>query len=278
MSRKISCLLALVAIPALAFSQIVETTRNGKVDWEKRVILATGFGAPNKSFDPSRWRISAIRAAELDAMAKLLAITEGITINSTTTVKDFTIAQQEITGRVQGVLRNFKTVATRSQPDGTVEVDVVIPIDGDLSNVIIPVELGKKPPLEPQQAQKVQESQTVQEPGQLYTGMIVNAKGLGVRPAMLPKIVNEEGKEVYGTGYVSRDYAVAQGIVGYSKDLEKASADTRVTATPLVVKGIASLGPTKTDVVISNEDASKIHALGSNLQLMQQCRVIILVD
>ncbi len=278
MSRKIFCLLALVAIPALAFSQIIETTRNGKVDWEKRVILATGFGAPNKSFDPSRWRISAIRAAELDAMAKLLAITEGITINSTTTVKDFTIAQQEITGRVQGVLRNFKTVATRSQPDGTVEVDVVIPIDGDLSNVIIPVELGKKPPLEPQQAQKVQESQTVQEPGQLYTGMIVNAKGLGVRPAMLPKIVNEDGKEIYGTGYVSRDYAVAQGIVGYSKDLEKASADTRVTATPLVVKGIASLGPTKTDVVISNEDASKIHALGSNLQLMQQCRVIILVD
>jgi len=272
MSRKISCLLALVAIPALAFSQIIETTRNGKVDWEKRVILATGFGAPNKSFDPSRWRISAIRAAELDAMAKLLAITEGITINSTTTVKDFTIAQQEITGRVQGVLRNFKTVATRSQPDGTVEVDVVIPIDGDLSNVIIPVELGKKPPLEPQQAQKVQ------EPDQAYTGMIVNAKGLGVRPAMLPKIVNEEGKEVYGTGYVSRDYAVAQGIVGYSKDLKKASADTRVTATPLVVKGIASLGPTKTDVVISNQDASKIHALGSNLQLMQQCRVIILVD
>lgn len=267
-----------MAVPALAFSQIVETTRNGKVDWEKRVILATGFGAPNKSFDPSRWRISAIRAAELDAMAKLLAITEGITINSTTTVKDFTIAQQEITGRVQGVLRNFKAVATRSQPDGTVEVDVVIPIDGDLSNVIIPVELEKKPLLEPQQAQKVQESQTVQEPGQLYTGMIVNAKGLGVRPAMLPKIVNEDGKEVYGTGYVSRDYAVAQGIVGYSKDLKKASADTRVTATPLVVKGIASLGPTKTDVVISNQDASKIHALGSNLQLMQQCRVIILVD
>jgi hypothetical protein len=95
---------------------------------------------------------------------------------------------------------------------------------------------------------------------------------------MSPKIVDETGKEIYGSAMVDRQYAVQQGMVGYSRDLSDAQSNTRVTANPLTVKGIRSVGPGKSDIVISNSDASRIMGAAENLLFMQKCRVMIVVD
>ena len=41
---------------------------------------------------------------------------------------------------------------------------------------------------------------------------IIDAKGLNAKPAMSPKVVDENGQEVYGSAYVSREFAVQQGM------------------------------------------------------------------
>jgi len=259
-------------ISGACFSQIVENFSNGKIDWQQRMITATGIGVPNKSLDPSVWEAGARKAAELDAMAKLLATTKGISINESHTVENFMRTNQEVTGQIQGVLRNFQIIATRKNPDGSVEVDVGVLIDGNLSNTFIPLQLEQKPPLNVPEPEKAKESE------KLYTGLIVDARGLKIRPAMEPKIVNENGDEVYGEGYFLRDYAVAQGVAGYSKQLEKALESERVRDKPVVVKGIKSAGPRRTDVVISNADANMLHSSEPCLKFMLECKVIIVID
>jgi hypothetical protein len=112
----------------------------------------------------------------------------------------------------------------------------------------------------------------------LYTGLIVDARGLGVKPAMAPKILNEDGKEVYGSAWISRDYAVREGMVGYLKDPVQAQTNPRVTDKPLMVKALRAAGDARVDMVITNADAAMLHNASENLSMLQKCRVIILVD
>jgi hypothetical protein len=95
---------------------------------------------------------------------------------------------------------------------------------------------------------------------------------------MAPKILNEDGKEVYGSAWVSRDYAVREGMAGYLKDPIQAQTNPRVTDKPLMVKAIKASGDARVDMVITNADAAMLHSASENLGMLQKCRVIILVD
>jgi hypothetical protein len=114
--------------------------------------------------------------------------------------------------------------------------------------------------------------------GTAYTGLIVDARGLGVRPAMTAKIRNEDGKEVYGSAYVSRQYVVEQGMMGYLKDVETAQANPRVTDRPLIIKALKTDGPNKTDLVISNRDALLLHGMKEHLSFLEKARVMVVLD
>ena len=106
----------------------------------------------------------------------------------------------------------------------------------------------------------------------------VDARGLGVRPAMAPKILNESGIEVYGSAWIDRDWAVREGMAGYLKDPVQAQQNPRVTDKPLLVKAIKASGDARVDMVISDADAAMVHGASQNLSFLGKCKVIILVD
>jgi hypothetical protein len=113
---------------------------------------------------------------------------------------------------------------------------------------------------------------------QTYSGLIIDARGTGVLPAMSPKVIDPEGREIYGSAYVSRDFAVQQGIVGYAKSVDAARQNDRVKGNPLVIKGLESKGQNKADVVISAEDANALRDIAQNQNFMRQTRVMIVLD
>jgi len=154
--------------------------------------------------------------------------------------------------------------------DGSVEVTVGMKMSGDLANTLLPK--AATPPT------GLTGTLTPATPGQLYTGLIVDARGLGARPAMAPKIVNEDDKEVYGSAWINREYAVREGMVGYLKDPLQAQTNPRVTDKPLMVKALKVSGAGRVDLVISNADAAMLHSASQNLSMLEKCRVIILVD
>jgi hypothetical protein len=108
--------------------------------------------------------------------------------------------------------------------------------------------------------------------------MVIDARGLGARPAMAPKIVDESGKEIYGSAMVNREFAVQQGMVGYAKDLSAAQGNNRVTDRPVTIKALRTSGAAKVDVVISDSDAAKLTSAAENLSFLQKCRVMVVLD
>lgn len=264
-----------VLIASNLYAQVYQQVPNaGIVNWQDQVLRATGIGAPDPKVPFAAQRAGAIRAAKLEALRQLLETVKGMTLTSETTVRNAMIENDVIETRVSGVVRNFKSVDTRYLSDGSVEVDVEMPLSGILLDAILPQQVGGQTPgslsydLNPQPLQM----------NAVFTGLIIDARGLGLRPAMAPKILDENGDEVYGTGYVSRDYAVQIGVVGYEKNLERARNNERVKDNAAVIKALRVEGSNQTDVVISNTDAMNIQAAAKNLNFMEQCKVMFILD
>ena len=110
----------------------------------------------------------------------------------------------------------------------------------------------------------------------VYTGLIFDAQTLTFTPSASVKILDEDGREVYGSAYVSKDWAEKQGIVSYVKDLAQAKANQRVAGNPLVIKAIKVTGPNNKDLVISNDDARRVRDLAKHLNFLDAGKVVII--
>lgn len=110
------------------------------------------------------------------------------------------------------------------------------------------------------------------------TGLVIDGRGLGLKPALLPRIITEGGTEIYGTRQASRQSALEQGLVGYAKDVSAAQRNIRVTDKPLLVKGIKAAGKEKTDVVIADTDAAAVLTAVAPFNFLEKSRVIIVYD
>jgi len=262
-------LLAWSVMPVMAQDVIQQIGAQGSVDWSKRMITATGIGEPGGKGG----RAGQILVAKNDALRQMLATINGMYLDAETTVRDFTLESDVIRTKVEGVARNFWQVGEPDyKSDGSIEVTMAMALDS-VTQVLIPAKfpnMGTGTPIVP--------PQPAPSPGQVYTGLIVDCRGMEVRPAMAPKIMNESDTEVYGSRYVSREYAIQQGMVGYGRNLDQAKTNDRVTDHPLIVKALRAEGPNHTDVVISNGDADMLHGVSENLSFLQKCRVMLIVD
>lgn len=273
---------------------------NQSVNWTNQVVRATGIGAPNPNLPMAAQRATAIKAAQYDAVRNLVETIKGMYITSETTVRNAMVENDVIRTQVEAHVKNFKQVeGPRYMSDGSVEVVVEMPITGAISDALLPSEFGGgyfitagqmvcptcgqpwpqgKPVPPGVNLRQVGGTTMPAASSSVYTGLIIDCKGLGVRPAMAPKIVDEQGNEIYGSKFVSRDWAVEIGMVGYDKDLNRARQNDRVTNNPLVLKGVQASGPNKTDVVISLADAALVHQAAANQNFLDKCKVMFIVN
>ncbi len=267
-------LIMLLVIPgflsgALAQS-FVQHIGEGSVNWTKGVIQGKGIGAPpEKFYGKPNARPMAIRAAKIVALRNILETVNGIRVDSNTVVKDFAVQSDTIRSQVEGMVRGAREINVEYMSDGTVEVIMEISMYGNFSQVLLPQTIMDVPMETPGEAAPS---------SGVLTGLVVDARGLGVRPAMAPKVLDESGQEVYGSAFVSREFAVQQGMSGHAKDLGAAKQNQRVTANPLVVKGLRVEGPGQCDIVISNTDAVRLRNSAADLSFLEKCRVMIVVD
>lgn len=265
---------AVLMVGAMVWAQgeVVQQFDQGSINWSTGKVVAVGIGAPpSKPANMAQARAMARRAAITVARRNLLEISQGVQVDSMTLVKDFTVKSDIIRTSVQGVVRNAQVIDTAYMSDGSVEVTMVMSLGGEFANVILPPPpVGTEFPMPP--------PGTEMPASQVFTGLVIDARGLGARPAMAPKIVDESGKEIYGSAMVNREFAVQQGMVGYAKDLSAAQGNNRVTDRPVTIKAVRTSGAAKCDVVISDSDAAKLTSAAENLSFLQKCRVMVVLD
>ncbi|MCK5192871.1 MAG: hypothetical protein KAQ71_03615 [Desulfobulbaceae bacterium] len=270
-------LVFLLIIPVIGYGDeyrdqdVIEQKAKGYINWSKGIVQAKGIGTLSKKFhgdvnDSS----TALEDAKQDACLKIFEVVKGIRIDGTTVVGDYAAENNVIISKIEGIVKNAEVVKKEYFSDGTVEVTMEMNLKGGFAQLVLPGEIR---PLE-----SIKPLSPVKNASSVFTGLVVDAGGLGSKPVMSPKILDETGQEVYGSAFVSREYAVQQGMSGYSKDLTAAKNNQRVAGNPLTVKGLRIEGNGHSDIVISNADASRLRSASENLSFMRKCRVVIVVE
>ena len=251
---------------------------NGCIDWTNGIAIAVGSGAPASwAKNAAQKNISATRAAKLDAARNLLELVRGVNINTSTSIEGAMVADDTVQTQIQGKLHGIRPVEQpRYFSDGSVQVKLearlreIIPEDLYMENTGgAPRELGG--PVGSQPTANLLG-------GQAFSGLIIDARGTGVTPAMSPKIYDSNGGEVYGSAYVDRQWAVTHGVVGYAKSVDAAREIDRVKGNPAVVKAVEVKGANNADLVISQPDADALRSLAQQQTFLRESRVIIVLD
>ncbi len=275
---------------AQGFGAVTEQNEFGQVDYSQRMVRATGIGAVNpKAPNVAVARAGAITAARMDAYRRLLEAVKGVRVSSETTVRNSMVDDDVIRTQVDGMVKGARRVGdVKYLSDTSVEVTLEVPMSG-IMEVLLPTAQPASafggtlmPPLVPTGLGGIPSpaplSVTPAVVGQPITGLIVDTRGLGVKPSMSPRLITTDGTVIYGPGNYPRDFAVTQGVVGYHKDIAAAGADARVAGNPLTIKGVSTAGTLATDVVVSTADAQRAASHVGFADALSNCRVMFILD
>ncbi len=261
---------------------ITEETDNSQVDYSARIIRGTGIGAvPTNASNVGAARANAIRAAKMDALRNLVEAVKDVRITSETTVSNNMVESDVITSKVEAMVRGAQQVGdVRYLSDSSVELTMEVPLSG-IMDLVMPIAESTLPPALGQPTAPIEgttPSAVPALPGQPITGLIIDARGLGLKPSMSPQVLTDEGTVLYGPGSYPRDFAVAQGVVGYHKDPAAAATDARVVGNPVTIKGQSTSGGMGTDVVIALADAQRVAGFDGFGEAISACRVMFILD
>lgn len=260
----------------------VDKVDQENINWSAGYIEAVGIGVPpEKLAGKINARPIALRAAQKDALRNLLEITKGVQVNSATAIKDFTVVSDVVDKQIDGLVRNAEVADYQYISDGRAEVKLRIPLYGNLAKIIMPLAMAKPSAANPlTEAAPAPAVKALESPSAtiVYTGIIIDARGIQARPAMSPRIFDEDGKKVYSLANVDIEYAIKNGMSGYVRDLTAAQTNQRIGANPITVKAVRTSGPGKSDIIIGNVDAQKVRSTAESASFLKQCKVMIVLD
>ena len=232
----------------------------GNVDWDSRVITVTGMGAaPPNAMNPAQARMMARRAAVVDGYRQLAEVVKGVNVDSETTVENMMVTSDVIKTKVSGLIQGASVVAEQAIPGGGYEVTMQMPMFGgsnSLASAVMPAS-QTSPEAFPAPAVPTGSSAADAPSGKaegVYTGLVVDCRGLGLKPVMSPVIKNEQGSPIYGFKNLDYDKVIQYGMASYSTDPGNVA---RAGSHPLVVKAL-KVENHNGYPVISVSDANKV--------------------
>ena len=263
----------------------------GTTDWEKGSVQADGYGAaPAGVTGAGSSRIMARRAAIVDAYRNLAEYVQGVQVDATTTVRDMAVASDVVRTQVSAMVRGAQVVAEDMGPDGSYHVRLAVPlygVSGSLASAVLPENLKPEAFPEPQAVAPAPTVPSADTTGSsaapvpsgvllpavgTYTGLIVDCRGMELRPAMSPVIKDAAGTPIYGYKNLVSSQVIASGMAAYARELDGA---VRAGTNPLVVKA-QSLADHNANPVLSAEDASKVLVENRASGFLDHCAVVFL--
>ena len=271
----------LLGIVGLMMALIVMSTASAlaAANWDSAVVTAEGTGvAPPTAFNSVQARMLARRAAIVDAYRQLAEQVKGVSVDADTTVENMMVTSDVVRTHVSALVQGARIVEEKTLAEGGYSVTMQVSMFG-VSNSLASAVLERPqvkesfPPVVPKvepstplppadygypSKKPVYGSSAAPAPAGRaiggYTGLIVDCRGLGLRPVMSPVIKNTDGTPIYGYKNLDYDKVIANGMAGYTSDISRAA---RAGANPLIVKAV-SLDNHNGNPVLSLADANRV--------------------
>ncbi len=263
-------------------SDYIQQLDHGSVNWTRGLIH--GRGAAEKIPGKRNGIDRQSRRAVEKARDSLLQTIYGLKVDSSKIVEEVLYFDEKgLEENIINMVKRAEVVGKKHSDDGTIEVVLEMSIFDAFSRLVLPMEITRIATIKPVHDEQTPLLEQEESSGSKtvlaeHTGLVVNATGLNLIPAMAPKILDERGEQIYGAAYASRDFAVQYGMCQYVKDYPGIKYNARVGENPLVVQAVRTLEPGFSDIVISNADAKRIRSSSENIGFLKKCRVVIMLD
>jgi hypothetical protein len=292
-------------------AEVVELVGNGEINWSQGVILAKGSGAPpSEAKNIAQARLMAERAALSDARRNLVEVLKGVRVDSATTVENYMVKIDQVRLSAEGFIQGSTELKDQRKylSDGAVEVTVAMNLTGDFLTLMLsqakelkspkapsaekpapqPLPLAPEKKAEPAPEQPkgrveekpVLEAKTLPAVADLpkFTGLVIDTRGLNMRAVLVPRVLGENGQEIYQGRYVPPEKAGQNGVALYSRDLTAAQTNPRVGKNPLTVKGLKVNPDNPSEIILSVEDAKRVTPFARQGTFLEECKVMIVLD
>ena len=278
-------LLTCVLVPFAFSASVKEFFSKGYIDWTQGAIYVTGKGRGLSGKNPVAEHLRVAREdAIVDVLVKAEEIISGLRVDSQSVGSDEMLVSDILSQEIDRLIKAAPIRRFQTNPDGTVIIESMIPLYGPagIGSVLMAARLGaavvNEAPLQ-WPSFNAQEAFPGAPDGLLYTGLVVDARLVGVKPSLLPKIYAHDGRLIYGEGGIPAiDFANAQGAVTFvSKPEDVKQYSDRIGKSPLIINAVAAIGTFKTDVLIFNSDAKKITNANAALPFLKNAGVVFIV-
>ncbi len=109
----------------------------------------------------------------------------------------------------------------------------------------------------------------------MYTSLIIDVRGLNIKPMLIPSILNENGLEVYNKNFIRPADAVKYNPVSYVFTEKDAIKHKKAGKHPLFCAALKNMNG---NPVISDNDIKKMFSSKKNIEYLSKCRVIFIID
>lgn len=225
------------------------------------------YGKPGTFYNITAARMRAMDEARQKARLKLSTVLEKIRVDASSRLGDWRQRHESFNRDFQMIIHDAPIFNSRVSTN-SVAVELVLPFTGRGGLLHYLPRLYEKRPLPAYPEEEFSDE---------YTSLIVDVSHLPFRFSLNPRLFTEDGREVYGPDYVSKNYAVETGLAGYALSLEKARELDRAGARPLYTRGLQTRAPSHTDVVVADEEIARILAVAGNRKQLFKCRLIFVV-
>jgi hypothetical protein len=245
----------------------VESLGEGRIDWTTAMVTASSTEASG-GLDDAGLKTAA-RGKARSALANALM---AVQVDARRCIGDLASKDQHLAALLAEMIAEAK-VTDENLADGVASATVALPMLGALSQLVLPADLREVQPILPVGAPPAPSPSA-----EGYSGLIVDARGIDLKPALVVTFRDESGVEIFGPAFVSREFAVQKGMCRFMTDLKAARFEARIGERPLTIKALRSTGPHRTELILTRSDAAKLHSVSGNLAFLRSCRVIVVLD
>ena len=252
----------------------------GSLDWTNGILTVSGeAAAPAGLTDPARRRLAGFTAARETAYRNLAVIAGEVPVGADTRVKGATLADKRLAVKLDGLVKAARVdLRSRRERDGLFRLALKLNLRGRFSDAVLPDStLELLPPGELPAADSLLLF-TTQETS--YTGLVVDARGTGLKPCMAPRIIDASGRVIFSVRHAGRNCSVYDGVAGYENDLRRAAKSSRVggpRARPLIIEADGSSGSLSGDATVSRDLGTRVLMAALESDFLSQCGVVFVL-
>lgn len=302
--------LLLVVFSVFSFSkEVIDKNGNCQINWTEGYILCEGESAEGQS------KYAADLSAKVVSQRNMLEVIKGVNISSDATIKDGLESSSIIKSRVEGVIRGVEIVSKEynSQTQSS-KVITKLHLGKDLLSALLsdPTLLSWNEQIERlwnnidiltkanATTYTAEEKETILKllndlknnteakthletilssigNNSTYTGLLLDISALeSFQKALIVKLVDEEGKEIYPADFVSKDILTKKNTsVGYMFGFDDARKNKRVFDKPIEMKVTSTYKNKHSDIVLNKKQIAQLNSLDK--EVLSNAKIILVL-